>query len=324
MLTCVYLAIVVYAPALALAQVTGLNMDLSIGLTFIVCIFYTALGGLKAVIWTNVFQALCMITSCLVVVILGENAVGGSEKVFKLNYESKRIELFNFDPSILVRHTFWSQVVGGYFTWMTIYAVNQTMIQRYLSVKTVKIAKKAIWLSGIAITVILSVVAYAGLVIYAHYVNCDPIKSGLVSTKDQLLPLFVMDLMSDLPGFPGFFVAGVFSGALSTVSGGLNSLAAVTLEDFVKVYYKEDLDDLKATRLSKLLAIFYGVFSYGLIFMVKNIPGLVQAWLGIFGVLGGPVLGLFSLGMFIPFANSVGKTLNFLKVISRDFLISFL
>ena len=62
--------------------------------------------------------------------------------------------------------------------------------------------------------------------IYAHYVNCDPIKSGLVSTKDQLLPLFVMDLMSDLPGFPGFFVAGVFSGALSTVSGGLNSLGA--------------------------------------------------------------------------------------------------
>ena len=306
MLTCVYLAIVVYAPALALAQVTGLNMDLSIGLTFVVCIFYAALGGLKAVIWTNVFQALCMITSCLIVVIIGENAVGGSEKVFKLSYESKRIELFNLDPSILVRHTFWSQVVGGYFTWMTIYAVNQTMIQRYLSVTNIKTAKKAIWLSGIAITVILSVVAYAGLVIYAHYVSCDPIKSGLVSTKDQLLPLFVMDLMSDIPGFPGFFVAGVFSGALSTVSGGLNSLAAVTLEDFIKVYYKKDLSELNATRISKGLAIIYGIFSYGLIFMVKNIPGLVQAWLGIFGVLGGPVLGLFSLGMFIPFANSVG------------------
>ncbi len=56
MLTCVYLAIVVYAPALALAQVTGINMDLSIGLTFIVCIFYTGIGGIKAVIWTNVFQ----------------------------------------------------------------------------------------------------------------------------------------------------------------------------------------------------------------------------------------------------------------------------
>ena len=130
LLTCLYLAIVVYAPALALAQVTGINMDLSIGLTFAVCIFYTALGGIKAVIWTNVFQAMCMIVSCLVVVILGEQAVGGSANVFKSSFDSGRIELFNFEPSILVRHTFWSQVVGGYFTWMTIYGVNQTMVQR--------------------------------------------------------------------------------------------------------------------------------------------------------------------------------------------------
>ena len=57
----------------------------------------------------------------------------------------------------------------------------------------------------------------------------------------QLLPLFVMDILGDnYPGFPGFFVAGIFSGALSTVSGGLNSLAAVTLEDFIKPSWKKE------------------------------------------------------------------------------------
>ena len=226
--------------------------------------------------------------------------------MFKLSYESKRMELFNLDPSILVRHTFWSQLIGGYFAWMTMYGVSQTMVQRYMVVKSQKVAQQAIWLSGISITIILSVTAYAGLVIYANYANCDPIRSGLVFKKDQLMPLFVMDLLSDYPGFPGFFVAGCFSGALSSVSGGLNSLAAVTLEDFVKVFYKQNISELHATRLSKLFALFYGVFCYGIIFLVKDIPGLVQAWLGIFGVLGGPVLGLFSLGMFIPFANTIG------------------
>ena len=226
--------------------------------------------------------------------------------MFKLSYESKRMELFNLDPSIFVRHTFWSQLIGGYFAWMTMYGVSQTMVQRYMVVKSQKVAQQAIWLSGISITIILSVTAYAGLVIYANYANCDPIKSGLVFKKDQLMPLFVMDLLSDYPGFPGFFVAGCFSGALSSVSGGLNSLAAVTLEDFVKVFYKQNISELHATRLSKLFALFYGVFCYGIIFLVKDIPGLVQAWLGIFGVLGGPVLGLFSLGMFIPFANTIG------------------
>ena len=104
----------------------------------------------------------------------------------------------------------------------------------------------------------------------------------------------------------GFFVAGCFSGALSSVSGGLNSLAAVTLEDFIKVFYNPNLNEEKATRISKIMALLYGIFCYGIIFLVRDIPGLVQAWLGIFGVLGGPVLGLFSLGMFIPFANTIG------------------
>ena len=319
-LTCLYLAIVVYAPSLALAQVTGIEENLSILITFLVCIAYTAMGGIKAVIWTTVFQAFCMLISSLVVVIVGENAVGGSATVFEKSFDSGRIELFNFDMSILTRHSFWSQVIGGYFTWMTIYGINQTMIQRYLTVATARTAKKAIWLSGIAITVILSVVAYAGLVIYARYEKCDPVKSNLVSTKDQLLPLFVMDLRSSnllTKGFPGFFVAGVFSGALSTVSGGLNSLAAVTLEDFVKLFIctgepgkRATLSDENATKLSKALAIAYGVFSYILIFLVKNIPGLVQAWLGIFGIFGGPVLGLFSLGMFIPWATSLGAMIG--------------
>jgi len=65
-----------------------------------------------------------MFFSSLVVVIIGDLAVGGSEEVFRLSYESKRIEMFNFDPSILVRHTFWSQAVGGYFTWCQFYHLH--------------------------------------------------------------------------------------------------------------------------------------------------------------------------------------------------------
>ena len=113
-----------------------------------------------------------------------------------------------------------------------------------------------------------------------------------------------MDILGSVPGFPGFFVAGVFSGALSTVSGGLNSLSAIALEDFVKIFWRPDLKDEVATKMSKLLAIGFGVFSYLLTFMVRNIPGLVQAWLGIFGIFGGPVLGLFSLGMYVPWASA--------------------
>ena len=92
-----------------------------------------------------------MLGSCLVVVIVGEKIVGGPGRVFDVSYHHNRIEIFTMDLSILKRHTFWSQTIGGYFTWMTIYAVNQTMIQRYLTVKDLRTAKLSIWLSGLPI-----------------------------------------------------------------------------------------------------------------------------------------------------------------------------
>ena len=86
----------------------------------------------------TILQAACMLISSLVVVIVGEHMVGGPGKVFDVSYHHARIEIFNMDLSLLTRHTFWSQTVGGYFTWMTIYAINQTMIQRYLTVKDLR------------------------------------------------------------------------------------------------------------------------------------------------------------------------------------------
>ena len=133
-----------------------------------------------------------------------------------------------------------------------------------------------------------------------------------------------MDILGSVPGFPGFFVAGVFSGALSTVSGGLNSLTAIALEDFIKLFWRPDLKDEVATRMSKLLAIGFGVFSYLLTFMVKNIPGLVQAWLGIFGIFGGPVLGLFSLGMYVPWASARSALISAITRFDFNFKKSYL
>ena len=72
--------------------------------------------------------------------------------------------------------------------------------------------------------------SFAGLCIFHHYKDCDPIKAGVIRQGDQLLPLYIVDRMSSVPGLPGLAVAGIFSGCLSTVSSAINSLAAVTLE----------------------------------------------------------------------------------------------
>merc|ERR1719427_1945879 len=293
-----YMAIVVYAPAFPL--------DIAVVVIFVVCIFYSAIGGIKAVMWTDTFQAVCMFGSFLAIIIKGNIDAGGASRVFDVNYQSGRVELFNFDPDPRQRHTVWSLVIGGFFTWISIYGINQTQVQRYLTVKKRSQAVKAIWWNVLGIGSLLLICAYAGLVVFAFYHDCDPITTRQVEKKDQIFPLFVMQVMGDYPGVPGLFVAGVFSGALSTVSSGLNSLAAVTLKDFIQSGCNIQLTENRATFITKGLAVAFGIIGYGVVFLVKYLPGVLEAALGIFGIVGGPVLGAFTLGMFFPFANTLG------------------
>merc|ERR1719322_628963 len=301
-----YMAIVVYAPALALEQVTGFPLDIAVVVIFVVCIFYSAIGGIKAVMWTDTFQAVCMFGSFLAIIIKGNFDAGGASTVFDINYQSGRVELFNFDPDPRQRHTVWSLVIGGFFTWVSVYGINQTQVQRYLTVKKRSQAVRAIWFNVLGIGSLLLLCGYGGMVMYAYYHDCDPMTTRQVHKKDQLFPLFVMQVMKDYPGVPGLFVAGVFSGALSTVSSGLNSLAAVTLRDLMNAGCKVSLSEKGEIWAAKGLAVGYGILSYLVVFLVKYLPGVLEAALGIFGIVGGPVLGAFTLGMFIPWTNSWG------------------
>ncbi|KAF0307875.1 Sodium-coupled monocarboxylate transporter 2 [Amphibalanus amphitrite] len=263
-------------------------------------------GGMKAVLWTDTIQMIIMFGAMLAIIIKGSLDVGGFGSVWHAADEGERLEFLNFDPSPGVRHTVWTLVVGGYFTWVTIYGVNQAQVQRYLCVPTKRKAAHAIWINLLGLLFLLIVCSYAGLVIYAKYRTCDPLTSGSVSTSDQLFPLFVMDTMGEIPGVPGLFVAGIFSGALSTVSSGINSLAAITLEDFIIPNRKEPLSHERQALITQVLAVVFGILGFVLVFVAEQLGDILQAALSLYGMVGGPLLGLFTLGMFFPWANYKG------------------
>ena len=85
-----------------------------------------------------------------------------------------------------------------------------------------------------------------------------------------------MQVMGDIPCIPGLFVAGVFSGALSTVSSGLNALANVTFQDFIQGGCGVKMDEKKKTIVSKGLAVGYGILAYAVVFLVKYLPGVLE------------------------------------------------
>ncbi|KAL3207635.1 hypothetical protein MRX96_010108 [Rhipicephalus microplus] len=209
----------------------------------------------------------------------------------------------NLNPA--ERHTVFGVTIGTFFTWMSVYAVSQAMVQRYLTIPTIQGARTAIWLNLPGLSFLMLICAMAGLVMYARYYDCDPIMTKKVSSADQLLPLYVMDVLGKFTGLPGLFVAGIFSGALSTVSAGVNSLAAVTLEDVVKRYIVQDMSDRSSTTLTRILALTFGCTAIALVYVAQNMGNVLQAALAIFGIVGGPLLGVFTLGLFFPFANSI-------------------
>uniref|UniRef100_A0A8C5MD14 Sodium-dependent multivitamin transporter n=1 Tax=Leptobrachium leishanense TaxID=445787 RepID=A0A8C5MD14_9ANUR len=301
----VYMGVALYAPALAFNAVTGFSLWGSVLTIGLVCVLYTTLGGLKAVIWTDAMQTLVMLAGQLAVIIVGTMKVGSISEVWQIASENGKISAINWNPDPFVRHSFWSLVIGGVFIVLSVYGVNQTQVQRYLSSRSEKEAILSCYTVIPCQQLVLGLGCIIGLVMFAYYQKNEILNPGVISSPDQMVLYFVMDILKDFPGLPGLFVACVFSGALSSISSAFNSLATVTMEDLIKPYHP-DLPESRAIRLSKCLALGYGLLGIGMAYVSSLMGPILQATKSIFGMVGGPLLGLFCLGFFFPFTNSTG------------------
>ena len=126
-----------------------------------------------------------------------------------------------------------------------------------------------------------------------------------------MLPLHVLHVAGDIPGLPGLFMAGVFSGSLSTISSGLNSLAAISLQ-FLPGERLRAMSSVKQALLTKVFSALYGLVGYGLTYAIKFMPGMLEAAMIIGGVSSGPGIGVFTLGLLVPWVSSTGVTTGFI------------
>nr|XP_012643687.1 sodium-dependent multivitamin transporter isoform X1 [Microcebus murinus]XP_012643688.1 sodium-dependent multivitamin transporter isoform X1 [Microcebus murinus]XP_012643689.1 sodium-dependent multivitamin transporter isoform X1 [Microcebus murinus]XP_012643690.1 sodium-dependent multivitamin transporter isoform X1 [Microcebus murinus]XP_012643691.1 sodium-dependent multivitamin transporter isoform X1 [Microcebus murinus]XP_012643692.1 sodium-dependent multivitamin transporter isoform X1 [M len=316
----IYMGVVLYAPSLALNAVTGFDLWLSVLTLGIVCTVYTALGGLKAVIWTDVFQTLVMFLGQLAVIIVGSAKVGSLWHVWAVASQHGRISGIELDPDPFVRHTFWTLAFGGVFMMLSLYGVNQAQVQRYLSSRTEKAAVLSCYAVFPCQQVVLGMGCLIGLVMFAYYQRFPMSTQQSQAAPDQFVLYFVMDLLKDLPGLPGLFVACLFSGSLSTISSAFNSLATVTMEDLIRPWFPQ-FSEARAIMLSRSLAFGYGLLCLGMAYVSSQMGPVLQAAISIFGMVGGPLLGLFCLGIFFPCANPPGAIVGLLAGLIMAFWI---
>ncbi|TRY64944.1 hypothetical protein DNTS_024630 [Danionella cerebrum] len=304
--TLLYTGIVIFAPAVILNQATGLNMWASLFSTGLICTFYTTVGGMKAVIWTDVFQILVMLSGFIAIFIQGTVLAGGPARVLEIAYNGSRINFNDFALNPQRRYSFWSFTVGGTMVWLSMYAANQAQVQRYISCRTENQAQLALLVNQLGLCLIVGSAATCGIVMFALYSGCDPLKTGRITAPDQYMPYMVLDIFQNNPGFPGLFLACAYSGTLSTVSTSINAMAAVTMEDVLKPWLIT-VSQRKQLMLSKSLSLLYGLGCITMAALSSLLDwGVLQGSFTVMGVVNGPLLGAFILGMFVPATNKPG------------------
>ncbi|RZB62225.1 sodium-coupled monocarboxylate transporter 1-like, partial [Asbolus verrucosus] len=297
-----WLSIVIYVPALAFNQVTGINVHIITPTFCLICIFYTSLGGLRAVVWTDVIQAVIMLQAMILVAVKGTIDTGGLGIVLERNLESGRIEA--------PKYTFWSLTIGGSIYILQIAFVNQSILQKYLALPSIESAKKATWYFVLGVCVIVLVCAYCGILIYATFHKCDPLTTKLAKEKDQLLPLLVMQVLGDFPGLSGVFIAGILSASLSSLSTGLNAMAAVILEDFYHFFFNKPLTDKQSFIIMKLTVVICGVICVSLVYVVQQLGTVLQIAMSIGTIASGSSLRIFTMGVLLPWVHAKGALIG--------------
>ncbi|KAL6443072.1 hypothetical protein ACFW04_002798 [Cataglyphis niger] len=215
------------------------------------------------------------------------------------------------NPSPFIRNSFWGMSVGMTMTWLASLGISQVSIQRFLAVPTIKEAQKSIWFLAVGLVVVKFISVFTGLTMYARYHKCDPITAHVVARSDKILPYYVLDVAADVPGLPGLFLAGLVSAGLSTMSAGLNTVAGTIYEDFIDRWMPESNDkETKAANVMKVTVVILGILCVGMVFLVDRLGDIFQLSLTVTGITAGAMLGLFSLGMLVPWATTKGAVVG--------------
>lgn len=297
----VTMGIALYAPSLSFSAA---NDDADVWIFVlaagVICTIYTTIGGLRAVVWVDVAQALIMVIVTIIILVKSWSDAGGISVVIEYNVNNSKIKTPNFGFDPYDPNAFWNMVFYTFTIWAT-FSVNQVAMQRCLSCKNELNGKLALYGTFPINFLVISLCVLIGLSLAVIYPE-DPYISGEIKSYDQLLTYYVKSWQG-WDGFLGLYSASLYSGAISTVSSSQAVLAQLTVDDFIKPIFK--IDDERALRISRLLMVFYGGLAVLLAWVASHLGDLLRPTLSIMATFAGPFLGLFLMAV-LPVTTQYG------------------
>ncbi len=302
------MAQILFLVSLPIQFLTGAPITVVIIVCGVFIAFYTIAGGIEAVVWTDVVQAvILMIGGVLCFVTMALDLPGGLNQIIAEGAAAQKFSLGSFDWNLSER-TFWTVTILGVINWLTIYGGDQNMVQRYAAAKSTREARKA--------TIIYSVIAlplwimffFVGTSLFVYYQNFpDAATDGMAA--DQVLPYFILTKVP--AGLAGIVIAAVMAAAMSSLDSGINAVSTVTVVDLMKPWLKPGRDDRYYLRAARCIASVVTVLVVlgAITFSYLPKESMNDVSLIVTSVFGGCLMGLFLLGFFTTRVDGTAATI---------------
>lgn len=314
------MGVVVYLPSIAISSVTGLDIFYCIFIMGVFSTVYTVLGGIEAVIWTDVVQVIVLLGGALASLVIALYQIeGGLGTVIEIGVANDKFRMidWSWDHTQLV---FWVALIGFFFLNLISYSSDQVVIQRYLTVKNEKEAAKSLWINGLITLPGIFLFFGLGTVLYVYYLT-NPEKIG-ATNSEELLPYYIV---AELPvGIAGIVIAGIFAASMSSLDSSMNSIATAYITDIHKYFYPL-WNDKKNLNLAKAITVIMGFFGTvtAVWISVSQVGFIFDLFQKLLGMIGGCLAGVFILAIFTQRANATGAIIGTLSGAFITFLVSY-
>ena len=323
-----------FGMALSLQALTGFSMS-SIMLVMGICIIvYTVLGGMEAVIWTEVAQGILKTGGALLILFLiVKEMPGGIGQTFRIADVNHKMSLGSWAPDFS-SSTFWVILLYGFFINLNNFGMDQNYIQRYHTAKTAKAAGKSVWICVWMYVPASLLFFIIGAALFAYYQvhpeTIDAVKMKVVAEKfpavtdpsairslaaglqpadygDKVLPHFMVTRVPT--GLIGLIIAAILSAAMSTISSNMNASATVFTLDIYKKYFNPGLTDKVQLRSLHIATVIFGLIGLGTGLAMIGAKSLLDTWWELSGIFAAGMLGLFLLGLISRKANNAAAVI---------------
>lgn len=315
--------------ALSLQALTGISMSTIMIVVGICIIIYTVLGGIEAVIWTEVVQGVVKTLGALLIMYLVIQGVpGGVSKIVEIGKVADKFSLGSFSLDF-TSSTFWVILLYGFFINLNNFGMDQNYVQRYHTARSPKEAVSSIWLC-VWLYVPVSLVFFAiGACLFAYFqvhpellevvkgqAAAERLPAGASAQEiaqlaatlqpadygDKVMPYFMVNKIPT--GLVGLIVSAILAAAMSTISSGMNASATVFSEDIYQRYFNKSANDSQKMRV-----LYIGTVLFGLAGMITGIAmigakSILDMWWELSGIFAAGMLGIFLLGMISKRTNS--------------------